>query len=411
MFCINRSVAWLCLAAQWEACVFFQGQVAQNSVAGGLGQLQSAATQVAEVCIIGDGTAERLALANLVGANKVVIFADGIVSPYPNLEQLQVKEFEVRERGAQVSSQRGVTRIDVKNIDRVDDVRNADGIVIDSPTTKYGGIVEKLKGSFRDGMTVCLVNASLGAGLEFRALLNKHRVKHQVNIIETGRLFDSAKVESGVLLISGLRNKVGVCGLERNETRRGLHVASAVVRELVPYSSVIERGLSDAERVVRPAILLSALIANDMDLSLNPSVVRILKALDREVQELAKSFQCVVPGFTRNMQDFTANESGVGRTKSATLEGALEALGVGLYSLTEASRDAYINMLIEDVCESLTLLADLGVLCHSPVGVISSIIEMASVIVGEDLNKKGRNLSTLGLIGFDQTEIVDLVNA
>jgi hypothetical protein len=391
--------------------VFFSGQVTPSSVAGGLGQLQTSSTQVAEVCIIGDGAAERLALANLVGAHKVAIFADGIVSPYPNLEQLQVREYEVRERGAAVCSQRGSTRIDVKNVDRVDDLRNADGIIIDAPTTRYGAIVEKLSQSFRDHQTIVLINASLGAGLEFRSLLGKYKVKQQINVIETGRLFDSARVESGVLLISGLRNKVGVCGLERNETRRGLPVATAVVKEIVPFSSVLERGLTDAERVVRPAILLSALIADDMELSVNASVVKILQALDREVQGIAKSFQCVVPGFTRNLQDFASNESGVGRSKSATLEGALSALGVGLFAGTEATRETYINMLIEDVCESLTLLSDMGVLSHSPVGVISSIVEMASVVVGEDLNKRGRKLSSLGLIGFDTEEIIEIVNA
>lgn len=391
--------------------MFFSGQVTPSSVASGISQLQTSGTQVAEVCIIGDGAAERLALANLVGAHKVLIFADGVVSPYPNLEQLQVREYEVRDRGAAVCSQRGPTRIDVKNIDRVEDLRNADGIVIDAPSTRYGAIVEKLVGSFRDHQTVVLINASLGAGLEFRTLLNKFKVKHQINVIETGKLFDSARVESGVLLISGLRHKVGVCGLERNETRRGLPVASAVVKEIVPFSNVLERGLTDAERVVRPAILLSALIADDMELNVNASVVKILQALDREVQGLAKSFQCVVPGFTRNLQDFATSDGGTGRSKTATLESALSVLGVGLYGGLEATRETYIELLIEDVCESLTLLADMGVLSHSPVGVISSIVEMASVVVGEDLNKRGRKLSSLGLIGFDTEEIIEIVNA
>jgi hypothetical protein len=36
---------------------------------------------------------------------------------------------------------------------------------------------------------------------------------------------------------------------------------------------------------------------------------------------------------------------------------------------------------------------------------------MASVVVGEDLNKRGRKLSSLGLIGFDTEEIIEIVNA
>jgi len=390
--------------------VLLSGQVGQSSVAGGIGQLHSSANLLSEVCIIGDG-AEALAVANLVSAHKVTVYADGVINSYPNLEQLQVREFEVRERGAAVCSQRGNTRMDLKNVDRVDDLRNTEGVVISAPITKYGAIVEKLKPALRDGMTICLINAPLGAGLEFRALLAKAKVKHQVNIIESGRLFDSARVESGVLLISGFRSKVSVCGLERNETRRGLPVASAVIEGIVPFSSVLERGLSDAERIIRPAILLSMLIADDMRLPLNQSVFKILHALDREIQGIAKAFQCVVPGFAKSLQDFSSSENGTGRLKASTLESSISALGSGLFGLTECSREVYTRLLVDDICESLTLVADMGVLSHSPVVVISSIIDMASVIVEEDLNRKGRKLSSLGLIGFDTEEIVDIVNA
>ncbi len=390
--------------------MFTSGQVAQNLAVGSVGHIANSTNQLAEVCIIGDGT-EGLTLANLVNANKVVIYADGAVSPYPNLEQLQIREYEIRERGAAVSSQRGYTRIDVKNVDKVDELRNSEGLVISGSTTRYGAIIEKLASTFRDGLTVCLINAPLGAGLEFKALLGKHKVKRQINIIEAGRLFDSARVESGVLLVSGLRSKVSVSGLERNETRRGLAVASAVVRGIVPFSSVIERGLSDAERIIRPALLLSALIADDMSVSINSANIKILRALDREVQGLAKAFQCVVPEFLKSLQDFTFSDNSAGRHKSVSLDCALSALGSGLLGQCENSPKAFSSLLSEDVCQSLTLLADMGVLSRSPVNVISSIVEMASVLLEDDLNKKGRKLSSLGLIGFDTTEIVDLVNA
>lgn len=390
--------------------MFLSSPVAQNSVAGGIGQLHASTNLVAEMCIIGDG-AEALALANLVSAHKVVVYSDGVINSYPNLEQLQVREFEVRERGAAVCSQRGNTRMDLRSIDRVEDLRSTEGIVIASPVTKYGAIVERLKPALRDGVTICLINSPLGAGLEFRALLNKAKVKHQVNIIEAGRLFDSARVESGVLLISGFRSKVSVCGLERNETRRGLPVASSVVDGLVPFSSVLERGLSDAERIIRPAILLSMLIADDMRLPLNQSVFKILHALDREIQGVAKAFQCVVPGFAKSLQDFTSSQNGTGRLKASTLESSISELGTGLFGLTECSREVYTKLLIDDISESLTLIADMGTLSRSPVVVISSIIDMASVLVDEDLNKKGRKLSSLGLIGFDTEEIVEIVNA
>src|SRR5579885_2380211 len=346
----------------WRRCMLLSGPV-QNSIAFGVGQQLSASNSVAEICIIGDG-AEGLALANIAAAHGVLIYADGNVCAYPSLEELQVRDYEVRERGAQVGSARGKTRIDLRNVDRIDDLQNADGFVIAASSTKYGALIEKIAPALRDGQTICLTNAPLGAALEFKHLLRKNNIKRQLNLIEVGRIFDNARVESGVLLISGLRSRVSLCGLERNETRRGLPVATAVAGTIVPFSNVIERGLADAERILRPAILLSALLTGEAQLSLSPATIRILKAIDKEIQGLSKAFKCVVPSFTRSLADFSLSEGSALRHKPVSLEAAVKALGRGLLGLggktignpSEDKNAAYLNhyrtLLSQDICES-----------------------------------------------------------
>lgn len=342
----------------------------------------------------------------------------------------------MRERGAGVGTARGATRGDLRNGDRVDEIRNADGIYITADTTRYGAIIENLASGFADGQTVCLVDVPLGASLEFKHLLRTKGCNKQLNIIETGKIFDSAKVESNVLLISGLRNRISVCGLERNETRRGLAVAQALKGRLIPCSNVIERGLMDVERIIRPAILLPALLGLKKDATLEPAdlitpgAIRMLSSVEAEVQHLAKAFQCVVPSFSKSLQDLAVpsgrqptgnpyvasmkalfnSATGGGGRPGPSLEDSLGALGSGLMGYCNGSTACFQDILIQDVLEVLTLLVDLGQLSRSPVGVLNSIVEMSSVLVGENLDKHGRKAESLGLVGFDPAEIVELVN-
>lgn len=411
------------------------GQVSLNSVLGGLETGLTGNKSLADLCIIGDG-ARALAVSNLVSSQKIRIFSDSFVSQSSSLDKLRVREYEVRERGAGVGTARGATRGDLQNGDRVDEIRNANGIYITADTTRYGAIIENLASGFADGQTVCLVDVPLGAALEFKHLLKTRRCNKQLNIIETGKIFDSAKVESDVLLISGLRNRISVCGLERNETRRGLAVAQALKGRLIPCSNVIERGLMDVERIIRPAILLPALLGLKKDATLEPAdlitpgAIRMLSSVEAEVQQLAKAFQCVVPSFSKSLQDLAVpsgkqstgnpyvasmkalfnSATGGGGRPGTSLEDSLGALGSGLMGYCNGSTACFQDILIQDVLEVMTLLVDLGQLSRSPVGVLNSIVEMSSVLVGENLDKHGRKAESLGLVGFDPTEIVELVN-
>ena len=397
--------------------VFPFGQIAQQGVVPGVERsYRSDVESVPELCIIGDG-ANALALSHLVAADRVVMFADGVIVRRPGFDELDVREFEVRERGASVCSHRGNSRSDLVSSIDPDIIKSADGIVVAIPSTKYGALIERLSGSFSDGQTICLVDAPLGASLEFRHLLRKLGCDRELNVLEAGKLFDKARIDSGILLISGVRERISVCGVGRNETRRGLGVAQAILGKLVPTSNVIERGLTDVERIIRPVLLLSAFMSGQpgkilepVD-SLSPSVIRMLVAMEREVQMLARSFDSVVPTFVRSLNDYALASKKLPRPES--IEAAVTTLGPALFAEVGAGEDGakLAQLLASDICETLTLIVDLGLLSRSPVGFTASVIEFASVIAGSSLEDKGRKASSLGLVGFDSAEIVDLINS
>jgi hypothetical protein len=330
------------------------------------------------------------------------------------------QEYEIRTRHASVGSFRG--RVPLTNIetDLEKVFYESDAIVISSLATEYGALVEKVVGKLRHQQTILLVNAPLGAGMQFAHAVKKTGADLQLNIVEMGTLFDCAKVEavSKVLLITGLRDNVSVSANKRNEMRRGLYVANAVARGLVPSSNSIERGLSDVERMLRPTLLVAGIIGGrDVSLGniqswLNPALVSIVARLDAEIQGLARVFKCVVPSFSRALREFAINDPIAEKGAPVELEPLLLYLGQSMFDTACGVDLSTVSEFIKrDIVETLMLIADFARLARYQMPVLQSVIQFGEVILQSDLAREGRHLEDLGLVGFDTDEIVELFNA
>lgn len=326
----------------------------------------------------------------------------------------------MRDRGTNDLVMRGTCAFSLMTPDAKVALRGSDGLIICQPVTEYGALVDFLAPVLTNGQTVCLCNASLGAGFEFRRLMRKRNKELQINVIEIGNLFDCARIEDDVLQISGQREKVSFCGITRNETRRGLAMANTISQGLVPTSNVLERGLSEVEKILRPVFLLFALLGgrseelDNISNLVNPRLTKLIVALDKEIQTLAKIYHVVVPSFLETLTHF----GGVGWEDADTLGQALISVAATFLNqrlvdqtASSMSPQEAIGLLKVDVLETYTLLYDLARLSRAHVPVINSIIDLSSTIIGADLDKAGRKLADLGLLGFDVQEIIEHVNA
>jgi hypothetical protein len=395
----------------------------QNSISAVTQAPQTTAAAASDLCIIYDGTISLgvACILTAAGHNVRLWAVKETAKTLATFVERLPSEYEMRERGASVSTFRGKAAITVVTHDSQIALKGSDGIIIAQPVTEYGAVADKLAPLLTNGQTVCLVNAPLGAGFQFKQLMRRRNKDLQLNIIEVGNLFDCAQIEGNVLLIRGQREKVSFCGNTRNETRRGLSIANTISQGLVPTSNVIERGLSEVEKMLRPVFLLFALLggrANELDNIanlVNPSLTKLIASLDREMQMLAKVYHVVIPSFLETLTHF----GGVGWEDADTLGQALiniagNLIDQGLSDRSAASvspQTAAAELLKVDVLETFTLLSDFARLSRTHVPVINSIIELSSVVTKADLEKNGRKLSDLGLLGFDVQEIVELINA
>lgn len=382
-------------------------------------QVYAGSTSGAELCIICDG-APSLAVGSVLSQSGHKVRLWPIKETAKTLSAFMQRvplEMEIRPRGSAAVAERARAAFSIVSHDPAVSLRGAEGVVVCQPLTEYGALVNLLSTQLINGQTVCLCNAPIGAALEFKQLMRRRNKELQINVIEIGNLFDCARLENGTLLISGQRDKVSFCGVTRNETRRGLSIANTISSGLVPTSNVLERGLSEVEHIIRPVLLLFALLGgrdrelNDLSTVINPTLTKLVASLDREIQSLARTFHVVVPGFFESLTHF----GGVGWDDADTLSQALISISQNMFDQYSAtgplcSRTA-VEALKRDITQTFTVLYDFARLARMHMPVLNSVIELSEVVTQSELQKTGRSLSSLGLFGLDIEEIIELINA
>jgi hypothetical protein len=303
----------------------------------------------------------------------------------------------------------------------LDSLRRCHAVILAVPCTEYGAAINSLKKYLMSGQTILLPNASLGAGLQFQNELRKAKLDHQLNILELGTLFDCARVEGSILKVRGVRKKISICGNTRNDTHKAQSVTRFLSKSLVPSSNVLERGFIDLEKALRPILLLFGLLGGTMsDFShlsdvVNPRVMDIVRAVEAEMRAICKPYRLNTKDFLETLTELSA----VHWEDADCLEQALIAVGPTLVAQTKCDplqmqtigSDRAAQLLTQDVTETLTLIEDLARTARVHTPVLSSIIDLSSIVTHNDLRKTGRSVETLGWVGLDCAEITETINA
>jgi hypothetical protein len=377
----------------------------------------SALNTKAELCIIGDGAVGLAAGYLLAGdANKLRIFtgednASGKSSSIPSF-------VELIDRDEDVPKKIPVTFPNISN-NASDALKGSSGILVTAPTTEYGALVATMKNVFHSGQAVLLLNAPLGAGLQFANQLRRAKIDCQLNILELGALFECASINGSTLRIFGERDKVSVCGNSRNETRRALSTTTSLSKALVPSSNLLERSFSESERIIRCVLILFGLLGgrgnelSNLSTIVNPPLTLLIRALEAELRGLGQAYNLTTRSFLEHLTDLSA----VHWDDADCLDQALVFVSAKLMrqfqveSGNKEPRTLAFEVFKQDICETLVLIEDLSRVARVHMRVLESIIELANVVAKCDLRKSGRTLSDLGLFGMDLNEILEVVNA
>ncbi len=267
-------------------------------------------------------------------------------------------------------------------------VRGADVVIVHARARDYAEALDAVAAGVHPGQTIFIIDAPLFTAFEVSRRMAKLKKRMAVNVIETSPLFRSSWMENGIVNVAGLAAQTSICGRTVNETRAGLSIGSQLWKDLVPASNVFERRLAQSARLLGAAQRLFAIMgaqngqecARKDSSSFTGAEHSIITAMENELQMLGKMFNISVPR---------------------------EQLFEPLSDSLDREREELSTVIRQD----LVLITDLAKLAYLQVPTIDSIIELASVTLGQDLRREGRGLSDVGLIGMDFREIVELINS
>ncbi|MGI6037163.1 MAG: NAD/NADP octopine/nopaline dehydrogenase family protein [Limnochordia bacterium] len=285
--------------------------------------------------------------------------------------------------------------------DMAEAIAGARLLMVVTPATAHREIAAQLAPVLEDGQIIVLNPGRTGGALEFRTVLIENKCRVHFDLAETQTfIYASRATNPGQAHIFRIKNTIPVAAFPAYRTPEVLKVLRVPFPHFVPGDNVLKTGLDNIGAIFHPTITLlnAARIESthgDFEYymeGITPSVAKILEALDEERVSVAAAL---------GIRAMPARE---------WLYVAYDAVGKNLYEAIQnnvgyrgirAPASVYHRYIWEDVPTSLVPIASLGDLLGVHTPVMDHIIELCSLLHGEDYVSQGRTVEKLGLAGKD----------
>ncbi len=324
------------------------------------------------------------------------------------------------------------------------DLAEAKFIILSGAVTAYSGYLPLVRKYLRDGQSLVLLNAPIGAGLQFNQIMRTAGLDRKFNIVEIGSIFDSVLLDEDELIVGSVKCRASIAGNTRNQLRKCMHLDAFLPSELIPASNVLERGFCETERLLRPALLSFALLGTkkegrgnskgigktksrlEISSMRSQAVINLLEKLEREICCLASAFKAVPPSLLIALEDgslATIRSKGklflTAMMRRIRFENTIFIKALSRYyedlvhtiNLTEDPTQTARGLIKRDIIDNGTIVAELARLAQLQTPILDSVIDLAAGITNCDLRAKGRHLNDLGLSGYNLNEVIEFVNA
>lgn len=307
----------------------------------------------------------------------------------------------------------GFARLDLCTTDTAEAADYGDILLVVVPAFAQERFARALVPHLQEGQTVILVPGYLGS-LVFGRVLAEKGISGAVLMGEMESLIYACRKRAPVTIwVRGYKHHLRMAALPARDTPRLLAAARLLYPELEAAENVLETGLSNANAIIHtPLVLLNGahiertggdfLFYHE---GMTPVVGRLIEALDRERLLIGDAF-----GLT-GMRTIYRQDLGWYGHQGARGENIHDTHVTNpVYSWSKAPPGLDHRYVREDVPYGLVPMEDLAHLAGLSVPVMSSMIELFTVLTGEDQRNSGRTLAALGLDGIRVEELKRLVD-
>jgi opine dehydrogenase len=288
--------------------------------------------------------------------------------------------------------------------DRVDRFAAAvETIFVATVTTAYRELAARLAPYLDRHHRVVLFSSKLCGSVEFEHTLREHGVRG-VTVLETDALFACRIQDDHSIWVRGFKAWTYFSGPRHSVTREWAPLMHGFFPGLEAARNVIQRGLTDFGALAHPTTMLANM--NRVDRGepflfyhdgFTEKTVAVLEEVEKEFRALAHAYDAPLVA----MKDLLDRYYGCDPT---TLLTAMRT--VPNYRLSWAPTTLDHRYLREDVACTLVPMEQLARKAGVVLPVLSSLVQMACDLTGEDLVAHGR---TLARLGWEQRSHADIV--
>jgi len=281
-------------------------------------------------------------------------------------------------------------------------------VFIASVTTAYADIAAMLAPYLRAEHLLVLFSGKLCGSLEVTEVLKTHRAR-STSVIETDSLFVCRAQDDSGIWIGGLKSWTLLSSPQRSMTEV---LAPRLLRffpGLERAQNLIQRGLTDFGALAHAVISIANLgtIERRQPLlfyyeGLSAKTVVLLEQMEREFQQVANAYETSLISMAELLN----------RYYGCRTENLLEAMrSVAPYRNVYAPLEIDHRVLQEDTASTLVPLQGLALKAGIATPMIDAVVNIISVLFGEELISKGRHLGKLGWAQLTRREIVQWMHA
>jgi len=276
-------------------------------------------------------------------------------------------------------------------------------IFVATVTTAYREIAARLAPYLDGDHRLVLFSSKLCGSVEVEHLLRERGVR-SVPVLETDALFACRIQEDHSIWVRGFKGWTLFSAPRHSMTREWAPLMHHFFPGLEAARNVIQRGLTDFGALAHPTTMMANMNRVDrkepflfyLD-GFTEKTVAVLEEVEKEFRAVAHAYDAPLIA----MKDLLDRYYGCDTTSLLT---AMRT--VPNYRLSWAPNTLDHRYLKEDVSCTLVPMHELARKAHVELPVVSSIVQMACDLTGEDLVAQGRTLERLGWEHRSHAEIV-----
>ncbi len=283
-------------------------------------------------------------------------------------------------------------------------IEDIDIIMVTVPAVGHNDIAKEMAPYLKDGQIIILNPGRTGGALEVYETLLRERKRNNVIVAEAQTFIYAVRAEiSTHAHIYKSKKEVSLAAIPATKTKYVLNLINEVYPQFIEAKDILETSINNYGAIFHPAptLLNSGHIERNIPFDyytegITPSVANVLEKIDKERMEIGKMLQINTVSATVWLE-----ESYGGRGKN--LYEAIQ--NTPAYKGLRSPDNLKTRYIHEDVPYSLVPMESIGTLLGIKTPAISSIIDVAECVTGQEFRKNGRTADRLGLEGLTIAEM------